>query len=131
MKLWYLGDSILSSQIAQVATDLGMELVDSSIENATMEQVWTEQVHESTFRAKNKPDCIAILFVNNPDYDAEVIIQVLLQRITTASKIVLAVYPADAKAIEGMTAHWSGDRFKTVQLTSLDNVVQAITQTLT
>lgn len=130
MKIWYLGDAQLSSQLQSVAAALNLELVDSSVPSATMEHVWTKQVHEKLFRVRKKDDCFAILFVNNPDYDSEVLIHMLLHRITEASKIILVVHPSNAKAAEGMTAHWEGERFILIALDDLTDLESALLQKL-
>lgn len=123
MKLWYLGDSVLSSVLQQVAAEKGLELIDSSSPQAPMEAVWTEQLHEQYFRANKGQVCVVVLFVNTADYDSETLITLALQRVARESKIVLVVHPEDAPASEGMTAHWTGDNFVLVRLASLDDAL--------
>lgn len=122
MKLWYLGDSILRSQLQDVANALNLELVDSSAPAAPMEDVWTRQVHEPLMRGRDKPNCHAVLFVDSSSYDSECLISQILQRAPNIQKVVLIVSPKDAIAGEGMTAHWSDDNFILIGVDDLTEV---------
>lgn len=122
-KIWYLGDSILAPSLQQLAIARNVELIDSSVPNASMEEVWVVQSHENKIDFRQTYD--VIIFVNSTDYDAEVLIRQVLNRIEP-NRIVLIVYPANSNVAEGMEAHWQGDKFKTVKVDSLENITAAI-----
>lgn|SRR5574338_56021 len=130
MKLWYLGDSVLSPSILQAANNKGLELIDSSSSNASMEEVWTGQIHEKEFRKHRNELCKVVIFINDPNYDSEVIINNVLERVDKNSTIILIVYPVDAKASEGMLAHFEGENFLLVRLNSLDDAYDGINEAL-
>lgn len=120
MRVWYLGDSAL----AGVVQGLSDDIVDLSTPGASGDHTRIEQCYDRRLLA-HEAESLAVIFVNEPDYDSEVIISLLLDRLIGASPIVLMVYPENAGAAHGMLHHYEGDRFKLVPLDSLDPSVAA------
>lgn len=127
MKLWFLGDSIFSDMVQDVATELGMELVDSSVPDATVPHVRVMQT--KTF--ENQTEIVTVvIYLHSSSYDGEIIIAKVLRRISPESRIALVVIPAGAKAAESMRAHWKGDRFITIQADSFDEAKVSLLEAL-
>jgi hypothetical protein len=117
MRIWYLGDSLLTPVIQNFAAAHNAELVDSSSPNPIMEEVWVIQTADKRMRRYTGP-CIVIIFLNIKACDSETI----TYRATLAApqaKFIFLVAPEDETVKEGYM-HFEGKNFNIVDLEKLD-----------
>lgn len=127
MKLWFLGDSVFSPVVQSIADALGMDLVDSSIPEATIEHT---RVMQTRAFSGQQETVVAVIYLDKLSYDGEIVVAKILRRVADNSRIALVVIPAGAKAAESMKAHWRGNRFITIEADSFGEAKTALLEAL-
>lgn len=96
--IWFLGDSAIEAAVRDFAGD--QEVFVSAHPNAVDAEIWVEQVHHA--RGKRwQPPVTAVIYLNSHEYDSELTIMTVADRIPKGSKIILVMLPDSPKVLEG------------------------------
>lgn len=128
MRLWFIGDAVFSPVMQRVAAALGATLTDASAPGATVEHARVIQIR--ALPVAPVATVHTVIYLDRPEYDAEIIAARALRRIADDSRVILVVCPSDAKAAEGLRPHWQGDRFITIGVDAIDDAEAPLIQAL-
>ena len=106
MIVWALGDAAIREAVAAFAAAHGATVVDVTAAGAPVEAIWADQLFAPAMRrtvaeswrgtGEAAADVVVVVFVDDPDYDAEGTVGRLAQRLNVTHARVLYLVRADA-----------------------------------
>lgn len=122
--IWFLGDStILPAVQAFAGAD---EVILSASQNATVEEVWTDQIT----KIRNKrwiPPVVVICYINARDYDSERTVLAISIRVPESTRLIFISYTNDPRVDEGLT---HDGKLAITQIRTDDHSVENLTNLL-